>query len=913
MCLVAIVCASVRSAADAGAGAVASSQDAASSIASASADVDAAPSAVPLADAAPTPTAVPLIAARVIDPWALPLSSATPGSLFTAYGGSVYRTLEAEELNRYGPFIAYTARTWIRRRMATSQAMPPTTSAAEGSSADAGAAAGSPGPSHIFQVESYAGAEILHSDSGAEPSSIVFPVPARSGASGSGGGATEKATEAGNQAAGVADGGSSAGVGDLVTVSVTPRYGRMFWISLLVNTSSSSATTTTTITRHNLTISIGVPHSEATVSSHTWTIVADNNAVAGGDGVDVAATFEVSADGTVAAPSPATAVGNEASSKLPLTLMSYNVWNSNPPKWLYRDPRDRYRQYTLRLHHLTDVVRMAASEVITFQEVRYDSSLGGYDEVDGSGDAAAAAAAVVDVNAPAPLTLQRFEALLVAARAKVAPSDANNGPSTTADAPSDSGIIVDVDAAIDALIEPADEAFAEPPKIERNLPYTNRMAWGIGSLWYNKTCSFADNGRYKDRNKAKWDGVTSARGWDLFGSMHPIEGDVAVQRDLAAAEAAGVKQPAEQVKLDVHGNIPVPTPLPRGKSPFEHPSIHTRGPASFNPIQRAMLAQPHSQIAHLASHLPGYQFVHNPAQVYLDRDALQASVSSSGVGGDGRADGSSSVIVDSSHRDEEGPAIFSRWPIIASDYILLSRNPGDDGDGHQRLCLHAVVDATGALTAKKRQSLRASNTAGSGNDGSDQGRLLIDVYTVHLALSEAARNRTILEIMAFISSSSRGHIAVITGDMNAEPHEWAMQRLQRSGSGSDGPTASPAPAAAAEAAAASTADAEPTLRDVWLALGRPEPTPRDSDASTRRYAFTFPSDDPVKRIDMVYAGWSRSGSGLPLCATGTAPSSTASGSGSTSTAGAHNDSSSSNHCIAIDDVYLLGQDALPGT
>lgn len=42
-------------------------------------------------------------------------------------------------------------------------------------------------------------------------------------------------------------------------------------------------------------------------------------------------------------------------------------------------------------------------------------------------------------------------------------------------------------------------------------------------------------------------------------------------------------------------------------------------------------------------------------------------------------------------RDEEGPGILSKHPIIASDYLLLSRDPSDKDDEHQRLCLHAAV------------------------------------------------------------------------------------------------------------------------------------------------------------------------------------------------------------------------------
>ena len=66
--------------------------------------------------------------------------------------------------------------------------------------------------------------------------------------------------------------------------------------------------------------------------------------------------------------------------------------------------------------------------------------------------------------------------------------------------------------------------------------------------------------------------------------------------------------------------------------------------------------------------------MHVPAQLYLDK----------GVWGAAEGPGRGGV-----QRDEEGPAISSKWPIVATNYVLLSRNASDEGDGHQRLALHA--------------------------------------------------------------------------------------------------------------------------------------------------------------------------------------------------------------------------------
>jgi len=331
--------------------------------------------------------------------------------------------------------------------------------------------------------------------------------------------------------------------------------------------------------------------------------------------------------------------------------------------------------------------------------------------------------------------------------------------------------------------------------------------------------------------------------------------------------------------------------------------------------------------------LPGYQYVHVPAQLYLDKDVW------------GRSEGPGKG---STQRDEEGPAIFSKWPILHSDYLLLSRNTSDEGDTHQRLCLHAVIDATAASSK--------GTTLGK--------QFLMDVYSIHLPLSEAARNRTVPELLAFIKESALGDIVMLTGDMNAEPQEPAMRALTAAGvilvSPPPAPTPSPVDSTVdqgTEVGMASTAsndegkkglngvektstttatpsevvgevgrtegavEAEkgenkntelelvptplpflplvlgrgghplrhpplpllelkassdalngeldihtnttsvgsskmpdaPILCDSWRAL-YPEPARGDSDASARRFALTFPSDDPVKRIDMLLLG-----------------------------------------------------------
>jgi endonuclease/exonuclease/phosphatase family metal-dependent hydrolase len=278
-------------------------------------------------------------------------------------------------------------------------------------------------------------------------------------------------------------------------------------------------------------------------------------------------------------------------------------------------------------------------------------------------------------------------------------------------------------------------------------------------------------------------------------------------------------------------------------------------------------AAPHSQVSHLAAMLPGYYHVHSPGQLYLEKNNF----------------------VSERHRDEEGPAIFSKFPIVHSDHLFLSRDSGDPGDGHQRIVLHAVIEVP--LEERKGESV------------------LVDVFTSHLPLSEAARNRTVLEIIAFVEAASIGSVQIFTGDMNAEPHEAALRLFTW-----DRASGSPAPPAMrypqrdeagkfsivtderplidqlneAKEEIVSTfkpssyrsgpLSAVPQFSDAWLQSGHAEPVPRDPNQAIRRFGFTFPSDDPVKRIDMVYTSARGQSGGVKVAA-----------------------------------AYLLGQDPLPAT
>jgi endonuclease/exonuclease/phosphatase family metal-dependent hydrolase len=189
----------------------------------------------------------------------------------------------------------------------------------------------------------------------------------------------------------------------------------------------------------------------------------------------------------------------------------------------------------------------------------------------------------------------------------------------------------------------------------------------------------------------------------------------------------------------------------------------------------------HSQVSHLTRRLPEYtQFVFQPAMLYYDHDAGNPLT-----------------------RVEEGPMIMSKFPIVHTDHAILSHDPQDKDDVHQRVCLHAVVDVP------------------------DWG--LVDVYTAHLSLSEPAREKTLIEIYEFVRDNSRGVMQLFMGDLNAEPDSKGIQYIQglreMNGSKTD-------------------------FVDTWLEL-HPEPTPRSNNTDEIENMLTFPTCNPVKRIDFI--------------------------------------------------------------
>lgn len=598
----------------------------------------------------------------------------------------------------------------------------------------------------------------------------------------------------------------------LVPEPVVPRLGALVLLDVAVDGDAAGEL-------HRFTVATGFA-GEAYVSSHT--LVRPGGVPASAPGA-----VSVGADGTVTAAGDDDGVGaadDDANAPAAqwaraLRVCAFNVWNSNPPRWLWSAPPDRLRQYALRLLHWGDVVRDVAPDILALQEVRYDSTLGGRDD------------------------------------------------------------------------DPAGGA-------------QGRFAGGLATAadWYNKTRAWSTTPRYIARNERKWKAVVESAGYDAHAAGHPLEGPLGDDADAVDAAPGAVDDVSDLAARIAAAATPTPTPTEGGDADDDNtPAVPTRSNIYAQPrtapAQRdvdaalgAMGAAPHAQVAHLAALLPRHRyFVHQPAQLYMDRASYAREPS----------------------RDEEGPAIFSAFPIVHSDYLLLSRDANDDGDGHQRLCLHAVVDVTEAVAA-----VDPAAAGGSGGGARHGRRVLVDVYSVHLALSEAARNRTVHELRAFVRASARGHLQLLAGDMNAEPHEPAMRALLDAALSDEEheSAASASGNAGAEGGAGSLTgrplhvdhpDERAALRmaDVWTAA-HPEPTPRDRDAGVRRYGFTFPSDDPVKRIDMLLAG---TPCGAPVCADEPDVLAEEGEDGGAPPSRRHP------VCVGVHRSYVVGQDPLPGT
>lgn len=74
--------------------------------------------------------------------------------------------------------------------------------------------------------------------------------------------------------------------------------------------------------------------------------------------------------------------GGEKKIIQPLRILTYNIWNVNPPAYMMRSPAARWKHYSERMAFLCEVIRAQDVDVLLLQEVRLDNSFRG---ADGSG------------------------------------------------------------------------------------------------------------------------------------------------------------------------------------------------------------------------------------------------------------------------------------------------------------------------------------------------------------------------------------------------------------------------------------------------------------------------------------------------------------------------------------------------
>lgn len=105
--------------------------------------------------------------------------------------------------------------------------------------------------------------------------------------------------------------------------------------------------------------------------------------------------------------------------------------------------------------------------------------------------------------------------------------------------------------------------------------------------------------------------------------------------------------------------------------------------------------------------------------------------------------------VENIFRQEEGLAIFSKYEIIESEYILLSRDLSDP-NSHQRICLRALIKAD----------------------------KMINFFVCHFELAQYMITRNAKDLIEYSNQLFDSNITqVICGDFNTEPHSDAIQLL----------------------------------------------------------------------------------------------------------------------------------------
>ena len=368
----------------------------------------------------------------------------------------------------------------------------------------------------------------------------------------------------------------------------------------------------------------------------------------------------------------------------PLRVMSLNVWNSNPPRWLWRHPPDRLRQYALRLLQLGEVVRKTSSGGRADPLPRNNNdSAAGAASIDHSGDVA-----TMDIGAGGATTLASTSTRgddgddgLPAARRlrrrRVCESARAAAPRHSLDLPD---IIALQEVRYDSTLggwDTEDERAPQWPAPSLTArtngggggggdgggetatssagggdgsgtpsplaptpappPGPFRAALGTTKEWLTQILAYGVSEAYATRNAKKWGRIIGSRHFSRSSRTHPVEGGGGGDTSSGTAGEGHSASSAAAAAAASGGSAPL--------SPYA--GRRNASASDADAVLAAVAAQPHAQLAHLAALLPEYQFVSTPAQLYVDGASYAREPS----------------------RDEEGPAIFSRHPIVSFDYM----------------------------------------------------------------------------------------------------------------------------------------------------------------------------------------------------------------------------------------------------
>jgi len=184
------------------------------------------------------------------------------------------------------------------------------------------------------------------------------------------------------------------------------------------------------------------------------------------------------------------------------------------------------------------------------------------------------------------------------------------------------------------------------------------------------------------------------------------------------------------------------------------------------------------QLEDLVSELDEYQFVYQPGMSYFRVVA-----------------GAQRPIP---RHTEEGVAILSRYPIVETNFVALSRNFSDIGDEHQRVCLSAVVDTPGGY---------------------------VSVASTHLSLSDTARKRNIVEVYDLINTLP--YPRILLGDFNENFQSLSLDFFRGK---------------------YPMAGTSPAFKDAWSSFNNPD---FNKEKEKQGWTYITIHEEPKKIIDFI--------------------------------------------------------------